>query len=55
MKIQVKGSYMDISDFIFEVENDKALRFKLDNISIEYVSGTTIKANFDVKNLIIKK
>lgn len=55
MKIQVKGSYMDISDFIFEVENDKALRFKLDNISIEYVSGTTIKANFDVKNLVIKK
>lgn len=55
LRIQVKGSYIDVSDFIFEVENDKDLRFKLDNISIEYVSGTTIKVNFDVKNLIIKK
>lgn len=54
-KIQVSGSYLDVSDFIFEVENDKALRFKLDNISMDYVSGTTIKASFDVKNLIINK
>lgn len=55
LKIQVKGSYIDVSDFIFEVENDKELRFKLDNIAIEYVEGTTIKANFDVKNLVIIK
>ena len=54
-KIQVKGSYLDVSDFIFEVENDKALRFRLDNISMDYVSGTTIKATFNVKNLIINK
>lgn len=53
--IQVTGSYLNISDFIFDVENDSALRFKLDNISIDYVSGTTIKARFDVKNLIINK
>lgn len=54
-KIQVSGSYLDVSDFIFEVENDKALRFKLDNISIDYVSGTTIKASFNVKGLVINK
>lgn len=54
-KIQVTGSYLDVSDFIFEVENDKALRFRLDNISMDYVSGTTIKASFNVKNLIINK
>lgn len=54
-KIQVTGSYMDVSDFVFEVENDNALRFKLDNISMDYVSGTTIKATFNVKNLIINK
>lgn len=54
-KIQVAGSYLDVSDFIFEVENDKELRFKLDNISMDYVSGTTIKASFNVKNLIINK
>lgn len=55
LKIQVTGSYMNVSDFIFEVENDKDLKFKLDNISIEYVSGRTIKATFDVKNTIILK
>lgn len=54
-KIQVKGSYMDTSDFIFEVENDSSLKFKLDNISMDYVSGTTIKTSFNVKNLTINK
>lgn len=54
-KIQITGSYLNVSDFVFEVENDKALKFKLDNISMDYVSGTTIKATFNVKNLIINK
>lgn len=54
-KIQVSGSYMNVSDFVFAVENDNELRFKLDNISMEYVSGTTIKTTFDVKNMVIKK
>ena len=51
-KIQVTGSYLDVADFVFEVENDNALRFKLDNISMDYVSGTTIKAKFNVKGLV---
>lgn len=55
LQIQVTGSYIDLSDFIFEVENDSELKFKLDNISMEYVSGTTIKTTFDVKNIIINK
>lgn len=55
LKIEVKGSYMNISDFIFEVENDTSLRFKLDNISMDYVEGTTVKASFDVKNIVINK
>lgn len=54
-KIVVEGSYLNMSDFVFEVENDKDLRFKLDNIEITYVSGTTIRAKFDVKNVIILK
>lgn len=54
-KIQVKGSYMNTSDFIFEVENDTALRFKLDNISMDYVEGTTIKTSFNVKNIVVNK
>lgn len=55
LKIEIKGSYMNISDFIFEVENDTALRFKLDNISMDYVEGTTVKASFDVKNIVVNK
>lgn len=55
LKIQVTGSYMNTSDFIFEVENDNALRFKLDNISMDYVQGTTIKTSFDVKNITVNK
>lgn len=55
LTIVVEGSYLNMSDFVFEVENDKELRFKLDNIEITYVSGTTIRAKFDVKNVIILK
>ena len=55
LKIEIKGSYMNISDFIFEVENDTSLRFKLDNISMDYVKETTIKASFNVKNIVINK
>lgn len=55
LTVTVEGSYLNMSDFIFEVENDKELRFKLDNIEITYVSGTTIKAKFDVKNVIVLK
>lgn len=55
LKIQVTGSYMNTSDFIFEVENDTALRFKLDSISMDYVEGTTIKTSFNVKNIVVNK
>lgn len=55
LKIQVTGSYMNTADFIFEVENDTALRFKLDNISMDYVEGTTIKTSFNVKNIVVNK
>ena len=55
LKIQVTGSYMNTADFIFEVENDTALRFKLDNISMDYVAGTTIKTSFNVKNIVVNK
>ena len=54
-KIQVSGSYSDISEFIFNIENDDELRFKLDNINMEYVSGTVVKATFDVRDIVIVK
>lgn len=55
LRVQITGSYMNTSDFIFEVENDTALRFKLDNISMDYVKGTTIKTSFNVKNIVVNK
>lgn len=55
MTVTLQGSYLNVSDFIFEVENDKELRFKLDNIEMTYVEGTTIKAKFDVKNITVLK
>ena len=55
LQIQFIGSYLNVADFVFDVENDKELRFRLDNISMDYVEGTTIKTTFDVKNLTINK
>lgn len=55
VSIQLKGNYLNIADFVFEVENDKTLRFKLDNISMKTSGGTDITASFEVKNLVIIK
>ncbi len=55
LRIKITGSYLDISNFIFELESDSELKFRLDNISMELVSGTTISATFEVKNVVISK
>lgn len=55
LKVQITGNYLNISNFIYEVESDTELRFKLDNISMEYVGNNNIKSTFDVKNLIMLK
>jgi len=49
--IKVKGNYINVSDFIFELENDDELRFKLDKIKMEYAGSNEITATFAVKNL----
>lgn len=54
-KIQVSGSYINVADFIYNIENDDELKFKLDNINMEYVSGVNMKATFDVKDIVIVK
>jgi len=51
LSISVKGNYTDVSDFIFELENDDELRFKLDKIKMEYAGSNEITATFAVKNL----
>ena len=55
IKIAVTGRYADVADFVFDVENDKSLRFKLDNIKMEYSGDNKITATFDVLSLSVAK
>jgi septal ring-binding cell division protein DamX len=51
LTISVVGNYTDVSSFIFELENDQELRFKLDKIKMEYAGSNEITASFAVKAL----
>ncbi len=53
IKITIEGRYANIADFVFDVENDKSLRFKLDNISMTYSGDNKVKATFDVLSLAV--
>lgn len=56
LKVQVIGSYMNIADYIYVIENDSTLRFKLDNIKMEATGdGNKVRVSFGVKNLQIVK
>ena len=55
IKIAIEGRYANVADFIFDVENDKSLRFKLDNIQMTYVGNNEIKAQFDILSLSVLK
>lgn len=55
LSIKVVGNYTDVSGFIFDLENDTELRFKLDKIKMEYAGNNQITATFAVKNLKFKK
>jgi len=55
VKIRVEGRYANVADFVFDVENDKSLRFKLDNIRMAYAGNNTIQAIFDVLSLSVLK
>ncbi len=55
VKITIEGRYANVADFVFDVENDKSLRFKLDNISMTYAGDNEIKATFDVLSLSVLK
>lgn len=48
VQINVVGRYQDIANFVFEVENDAELRFKLDNMLMKYSDDNKISATFDV-------
>lgn len=55
IKIIVQGRYANVADFVYEVENDKELKFKLDNIKMTYTKNNAIQATFNVLNLNVKK
>ena len=53
VKIVVKGRYANLADFVFDVENDSSLRFKLDNIKMLYSGDNKVEATFDVLSLAV--
>ncbi len=55
IKIKIEGRYANVADFVFDVENDKSLRFRLDNIKMAYAGDNTIQAIFDVLSLSVLK
>lgn len=46
--LTVRGRYLDIVDFVFDIENDKELLFKLDNMNMTYDNDNKIVATFDI-------
>lgn len=54
-QIQVKGTYLNVASFIYDIENDSELKFKLDNIKMEHLSGNRIQADFNVRDITIVK
>lgn len=55
VKVTIQGRYAQVADFVFDVENDKSLRFKLDNIKMTYSGNNEIQATFDVLSLSVLK
>lgn len=55
IKIVVEGRYANVADFVFDIENDKSLKFKLDNISMTYTKDNKIQATFSVLSLAVLK
>ena len=55
IQIIVKGRYSDLADFVFDVETDSSLRFKLDNIKMIYSGDNKVEATFDVLSLSVLK
>ena len=53
IKIVIEGRYANVADFVFDVENNKELRFKLDNIKMTYLRNNLIQATFDVLSLAV--
>lgn len=55
LNFTVQGSYIGIADFVYDLENDSALGFKIENFSLTTGGSTdNLKATFICKNIEIK-
>ena len=55
LMINVVGNYLDLAQFVFDVENDVELRFKLDKIKMLYAENNNVTTTFEVKNITMDK
>lgn len=49
------GQYLDISEFIYAIENDSKLGFKIEEFTMAPYSDDTLQSTFAVKNVAIDK
>ena len=54
LKFTVNGSYIAITDFISDIENDDELGFKIEEFKMT-PSGSDLQATFTCKDILIKK
>lgn len=55
LNFTVNGSYIGITEFISDIENDSALGFKIENFSMKPGASTQdLQANFTCKDIVIK-
>lgn len=55
VKMTVTGSYIGLTNFVYDLENDNTLRFKLDNITMIPKGDDKVQVEFTVKNLIVNR
>lgn len=54
LNFTVNGSYIAITDFISDIENDSSLGFKIEEFQMLPGDGSTLKATFVCKDITIK-
>lgn len=54
LKFTVNGSYISITDFISDIENDSDLGFKIEEFKMLPGTGTNLQATFTCKGISIK-
>ena len=49
----ISGEYIPISEFIYDIENDSNLGFKIEDFSLSPITGETLQATFVIRNVPI--